>query len=145
MLFLCLHTVLHAITDYFNLNRVFVSASHTKHSVILTWLYLHTNKIMSVPFRAGKSYGMEVVWMDSTTDEANLWQMMLQSDGEWVEDVLPLRMLVMAKSMSKWDCLKCVDKCVDTEWEHLDGSTNYTIWDDAAAYICITDDLCMIN
>lgn len=56
---------------------------------------------MSVPFRAGKSYGMEVVWMDSTTDEANLWQMMLQSDGEWVEDVLPLRMLVMAKSMSK--------------------------------------------
>ncbi|XP_068456449.1 synaptotagmin-like protein 2 isoform X2 [Clinocottus analis] len=49
----------------------------------------------------GKSYGMEVVWMDSTTDEANLWQRMLQSDGEWVEDALPLRMLVMAKSMSK--------------------------------------------
>ncbi|XP_029304652.1 synaptotagmin-like protein 2 isoform X2 [Cottoperca gobio] len=49
----------------------------------------------------GKSYGVEVVWMDSTTDEANIWQRMLQSDGEWVEDVLPLRMLVMAKSMSK--------------------------------------------
>ncbi|XP_044079062.1 synaptotagmin-like protein 2 isoform X2 [Siniperca chuatsi] len=49
----------------------------------------------------GKSYGVEVVWMDSTTDEANLWQRMLQSDGEWVEDVLPLRMLVVAKSMSK--------------------------------------------
>ncbi|XP_051257399.1 synaptotagmin-like protein 2 isoform X8 [Dicentrarchus labrax] len=46
----------------------------------------------------GKSYGVDVVWMDSTTDEANLWQRMLQSDGEWVEDVLPLRMLVMAKS-----------------------------------------------
>ncbi|XP_042286896.1 synaptotagmin-like protein 2 isoform X7 [Thunnus maccoyii] len=49
----------------------------------------------------GRSYGVEVAWMDSTTDEANLWQRMLQSDGEWVEDVLPLRMLVMAKSMSK--------------------------------------------
>ncbi|XP_035864643.1 synaptotagmin-like protein 2 isoform X4 [Sander lucioperca] len=49
----------------------------------------------------GKSYGFNVVWMDSTTDEANVWQRMLQSDGEWVEDVLPLRMLVMAKSMSK--------------------------------------------
>ncbi|KAM6911514.1 uncharacterized protein sytl2a [Lycodopsis pacificus] len=49
----------------------------------------------------GKSYGVEVIWMDSTTDEAHLWQRMLQSDGEWVEDALPLRMLVMAKSMSK--------------------------------------------
>ncbi|KAM9348013.1 synaptotagmin-like protein 2 [Symphorus nematophorus] len=49
----------------------------------------------------GKSYAVEVDWMDSTTAEANLWQRMLQSDGEWVEDVLPLRMLVMAKSMSK--------------------------------------------
>ncbi|XP_056252428.1 synaptotagmin-like protein 2 isoform X5 [Seriola aureovittata] len=48
----------------------------------------------------GKSYGMDVVWMDSTTDEANLWQRMLQSEGEWVEDVLPLRMLMLAKSMS---------------------------------------------
>uniref|UniRef100_A0A8C2YZP1 Synaptotagmin-like 2a n=1 Tax=Cyclopterus lumpus TaxID=8103 RepID=A0A8C2YZP1_CYCLU len=49
----------------------------------------------------GKSYGVEVAWMDSTTDEAHLWQRMLQSDGEWVEDALPLRTLVMAKSMSK--------------------------------------------
>ncbi|XP_069366406.1 synaptotagmin-like protein 2 isoform X11 [Paralichthys olivaceus] len=49
----------------------------------------------------GKSYGVEVVWMDSTTAEANLWQRMLESDGEWVEDVLPLRMFVLAKSMSK--------------------------------------------
>ncbi|KAL3042137.1 hypothetical protein OYC64_020146 [Pagothenia borchgrevinki] len=47
----------------------------------------------------GKSYGTEVLWMDSTPDEADLWQRMLQSDGEWVEDVLPLRKLVMAKSM----------------------------------------------
>ncbi|XP_056140704.1 synaptotagmin-like protein 2 isoform X3 [Lampris incognitus] len=49
----------------------------------------------------GKSYGAEVAWMDSTTNEAYLWQRMMQSHGEWVEDVLPLRMLVMAKSMSK--------------------------------------------
>ncbi|KAE8288111.1 Synaptotagmin-like protein 2 [Larimichthys crocea] len=49
----------------------------------------------------GKSYGTEVVWMDSTAGEADLWQRMLQSDGEWVEDVLPLRMFVMAKSTSK--------------------------------------------
>ncbi|XP_027129710.1 synaptotagmin-like protein 2 isoform X8 [Larimichthys crocea] len=49
----------------------------------------------------GKSYGTEVVWMDSTAGEASLWQRMLQSDGEWVEDVLPLRMFVMAKSTSK--------------------------------------------
>ncbi|XP_070838768.1 uncharacterized protein sytl2a isoform X1 [Chaetodon trifascialis] len=49
----------------------------------------------------GKSYGVEVAWMDSTTEEVNLWQRMLQCDGEWVEDVLPLRMLAIAKSMSK--------------------------------------------
>ncbi|KAM4620516.1 synaptotagmin-like protein 2 isoform 3-T4 [Polymixia lowei] len=49
----------------------------------------------------GKSYGADVVWMDSTTKEANLWERMIQSNGEWVEDVLPLRMLVMAKSTSK--------------------------------------------
>ncbi|XP_053298060.1 synaptotagmin-like protein 2 isoform X5 [Pleuronectes platessa] len=49
----------------------------------------------------GKSYGLEVVWMDSSAAEADLWQRMLESDGEWVEDVLPLRMFVLAKSMSK--------------------------------------------
>ncbi|XP_060941347.1 synaptotagmin-like protein 2 [Limanda limanda] len=49
----------------------------------------------------GKSYGLEVVWMDSIAAEADLWQRMLESDGEWVEDVLPLRMFVLAKSMSK--------------------------------------------
>ncbi|XP_047463976.1 synaptotagmin-like protein 2 isoform X4 [Mugil cephalus] len=47
----------------------------------------------------GKSYGVEVDWMDSTSDEVYLWQRMLQSDGEWVEDVLPLRVYVMAKNM----------------------------------------------
>lgn len=40
---------------------------------------------------------MDVVWMDSTPEEADLWQRMLQSDGEWVEDILPLRMLMMTK------------------------------------------------
>uniref|UniRef100_H3C3P9 Synaptotagmin-like protein 2 n=1 Tax=Tetraodon nigroviridis TaxID=99883 RepID=H3C3P9_TETNG len=45
----------------------------------------------------GKSYGVDVAWMDSTSDEADLWQRMLQSVGEWVEDILPLRMLMMAK------------------------------------------------
>ncbi|XP_062262397.1 synaptotagmin-like protein 2 isoform X5 [Platichthys flesus] len=49
----------------------------------------------------GKSYGLEVVWMDSSAAEADLWQRMLESDGEWVEEVLPLRMFVLAKSMSK--------------------------------------------
>ncbi|XP_034461542.1 synaptotagmin-like protein 2 isoform X2 [Hippoglossus hippoglossus] len=49
----------------------------------------------------GKSYGVEVVWMDSTAAEADLWQRMLESDGEWVEDVLPLKMFVLAKSTSK--------------------------------------------
>ncbi|XP_041865020.1 synaptotagmin-like protein 2 isoform X17 [Melanotaenia boesemani] len=49
----------------------------------------------------GKSYGVDVFWMDSTRNETDLWQRMLQSDGEWVEDVLPLRMIVTAKSMSK--------------------------------------------
>ncbi|CAN9501503.1 unnamed protein product [Ophioblennius macclurei] len=49
----------------------------------------------------GKSYGVEVTWMDSSPEEAALWRKMLQADGEWVEDVLPLRMLVMAKNMYK--------------------------------------------
>lgn len=52
----------------------------------------------------GKSYGADVMWMDSTTEETNIWERMMQSHSEWVEDVLPLRMLVMAnvgKSKSK--------------------------------------------
>ncbi|XP_034034736.1 uncharacterized protein sytl2a isoform X2 [Thalassophryne amazonica] len=49
----------------------------------------------------GKSYGVDAVWMDSTQDEAHLWQKMMMSHGEWVEDVLPLRMFLMARSMPK--------------------------------------------
>nr|XP_034970429.1 synaptotagmin-like protein 2 isoform X7 [Zootoca vivipara] len=46
----------------------------------------------------GKSYGTPVDWMDSTTDESNLWERMIDSPNTWVEDTLPLRMLMMAKT-----------------------------------------------
>ncbi|CAL8364430.1 unnamed protein product [Lota lota] len=49
----------------------------------------------------GKSYGAEVDWMDSSEPETNLWEKMMGSDGEWVEDILPLRTFVVAKSMAK--------------------------------------------
>ncbi|XDV54321.1 hypothetical protein PO909_022626 [Leuciscus waleckii] len=45
----------------------------------------------------GKSYGTEVNWMDSNTAEAALWERMMQSQNEWVEDMFPLRMMVMAR------------------------------------------------
>ncbi|XP_052464042.1 synaptotagmin-like protein 2 isoform X1 [Carassius gibelio] len=45
----------------------------------------------------GKSYGTEVTWMDSNVAEAALWERMMQSPNEWVEDILPLRMMVMAR------------------------------------------------
>ncbi|KAG1970550.1 synaptotagmin-like protein [Pimephales promelas] len=34
----------------------------------------------------GKSYGTEVNWMDSNSAEAALWERMMQSQNEWVED-----------------------------------------------------------
>ncbi|XP_061106183.1 uncharacterized protein sytl2a isoform X2 [Conger conger] len=49
----------------------------------------------------GRSHGTVVDWMDSNTAEAMLWEQMMDSHNEWVEDVLPLRMLMMAHSMSK--------------------------------------------
>ncbi|XP_036450808.1 synaptotagmin-like protein 2 isoform X7 [Colossoma macropomum] len=49
----------------------------------------------------GKSYGSGVDWMDSNSSEAGLWKRMIESQNEWVEDVVPLRMLVMARTMSK--------------------------------------------
>lgn len=49
----------------------------------------------------GKSYGSEVDWMDSTPAEASLWTRMMESPNEWVEDIVPLRMLIMARTMSK--------------------------------------------
>ncbi|XP_073771030.1 synaptotagmin-like protein 2 isoform X13 [Danio rerio] len=45
----------------------------------------------------GKSYGSEVNWMDSNVAEAALWERMVQTQNEWVEDTLPLRMMVMAR------------------------------------------------
>ncbi|XP_036845651.1 synaptotagmin-like protein 2 isoform X4 [Oncorhynchus mykiss] len=49
----------------------------------------------------GKSYGLEVDWMDSTSEEASLWERMMHSHNEWVEDIIPLRMLIMARGLSK--------------------------------------------
>ncbi|NXC72548.1 SYTL2 protein, partial [Anhinga anhinga] len=45
----------------------------------------------------GKSYGTTVDWMDSTSDETALWEKMINSPNTWVEDTLPLRMLMVAK------------------------------------------------
>ncbi|KAM7399182.1 hypothetical protein PAMP_018469 [Pampus punctatissimus] len=49
----------------------------------------------------GKSYGALVDWMDSAPYEVALWDRMIASPNEWVEDVLPLRMLNSAKTASK--------------------------------------------
>ncbi|NXP14614.1 SYTL2 protein, partial [Thinocorus orbignyianus] len=45
----------------------------------------------------GKSYGTTVEWMDSTSDETALWEKMINSPNMWIEDTLPLRMLMVAK------------------------------------------------
>ncbi|XP_014813806.1 PREDICTED: synaptotagmin-like protein 2 isoform X6 [Calidris pugnax] len=45
----------------------------------------------------GKSYGTTVEWMDSTSDETALWEKMINSPNTWIEDTLPLRMLMVAK------------------------------------------------
>ncbi|XP_071587897.1 synaptotagmin-like protein 2 isoform X2 [Heliangelus exortis] len=45
----------------------------------------------------GKSYGTTVDWMDSTSDETALWEKMMKSPNTWIEDTLPLRMLLVAK------------------------------------------------
>ncbi|XP_074073140.1 synaptotagmin-like protein 2 isoform X7 [Macrotis lagotis] len=48
-------------------------------------------------FGTGNSYGIEVDWMDSTPAEVSLWERMVNSPNTWVEDILPLRMLLIAK------------------------------------------------
>ncbi|XP_030263737.1 synaptotagmin-like protein 2 isoform X2 [Sparus aurata] len=48
----------------------------------------------------GRSYGSVVDWMDSTPYEAALWERMRTTPNEWVEDVLPLRVLNSAKLLS---------------------------------------------
>lgn len=50
---------------------------------------------------AGSSYGALVDWMDSTPAEVALWELMKATPNEWVEDVLPLRMLNPAKATFK--------------------------------------------
>ncbi|XP_026797647.3 uncharacterized protein sytl2a isoform X3 [Pangasianodon hypophthalmus] len=45
----------------------------------------------------GKSHGTEVKWMDSNSAESALWRRMIESNNEWVEDTIPLRMLIMAR------------------------------------------------
>ncbi|XP_060542170.1 synaptotagmin-like protein 2 isoform X3 [Pantherophis guttatus] len=52
---------------------------------------------LRVGLGTGKSYGIPVDWMDSTLDEATLWERMINSPNTWVEDTLPLRMLMVAK------------------------------------------------
>ncbi|XP_061917967.1 synaptotagmin-like protein 2 isoform X2 [Entelurus aequoreus] len=46
----------------------------------------------------GQSYGSAVNWMDSTPLEVALWGRMVARPNEWVEDVLPFRMLNSAKT-----------------------------------------------
>ncbi|RVE64977.1 hypothetical protein OJAV_G00131110 [Oryzias javanicus] len=49
----------------------------------------------------GRSYGTLVDWMDSGCYEVALWERMMASPNEWVEGVLPLRMLNSAKTAFK--------------------------------------------
>ncbi|XP_073674365.1 uncharacterized protein sytl2b [Garra rufa] len=49
----------------------------------------------------GKSYGVEVDWMDSKAEEVALWRRMMESPNEWVEGMLPLRMVTAAKNTWK--------------------------------------------
>ncbi|XDA73146.1 hypothetical protein R6Z07M_003420 [Ovis aries] len=39
----------------------------------------------------GSSYGLQVPWMDSTREERQLWQTLLERPCEWVDGLLPLR------------------------------------------------------
>lgn len=39
----------------------------------------------------GSSYGLQVPWMDSTPEEKQLWQRLLDRPCEWVDGLLPLR------------------------------------------------------
>ncbi|XP_060751687.1 synaptotagmin-like protein 2 isoform X4 [Tachysurus vachellii] len=45
----------------------------------------------------GKSHNTDVKWMDSNAAESALWRRMIESTNEWVEETLPLRMLIMAR------------------------------------------------
>ncbi|XP_051965702.1 synaptotagmin-like protein 2 isoform X2 [Xyrauchen texanus] len=49
----------------------------------------------------GRSYGVQVEWMDSTAVEVALWRRMMESPSEWVEGILPLRLLTTTKNTWK--------------------------------------------
>uniref|UniRef100_A0A667XIJ9 Synaptotagmin-like 2b n=1 Tax=Myripristis murdjan TaxID=586833 RepID=A0A667XIJ9_9TELE len=49
----------------------------------------------------GRSYGAVVDWMDSNQQEVAMWERMMAAPNEWVEEVLPLRMLTSAKTALK--------------------------------------------
>ncbi|XP_049433079.1 synaptotagmin-like protein 2 isoform X3 [Epinephelus fuscoguttatus] len=49
----------------------------------------------------GKSYGASVDWMDSTPHEVALWERMMATPNQWVEDILPLRVLNSSKTSFK--------------------------------------------
>ncbi|XP_044775655.1 synaptotagmin-like protein 2 isoform X23 [Neomonachus schauinslandi] len=62
--------------------------------------YKLTNQFLGglrIGFGTGKSYGTEVDWMDSTSEEVALWEKMVKSPNTWIEATLPLRMLLIAK------------------------------------------------
>ncbi|XP_029812863.1 synaptotagmin-like protein 2 isoform X5 [Suricata suricatta] len=62
--------------------------------------YKLTNQFLGglrIGFGTGKSYGTEVDWMDSTSEEVALWEKMVKSPNTWIEATLPLRMLLVAK------------------------------------------------
>ncbi|XP_045434124.1 synaptotagmin-like protein 2 isoform X16 [Pipistrellus kuhlii] len=62
--------------------------------------YKLTNQFLGglrIGFGTGKSYDTEVDWMDSTSEEVALWEKMVNSPNTWIEAILPLRMLLIAK------------------------------------------------
>ncbi|KAK1800478.1 hypothetical protein P4O66_005694 [Electrophorus voltai] len=74
----------------------------------------------------GKSYGAEVDWMDSSTAEAELWKRMTESQNEWVEDVVPLRMLIMARTMARYPFADVGVQDLNTE-DKMDQASNVSI------------------
>ncbi|XP_047372172.1 synaptotagmin-like protein 2 isoform X2 [Sciurus carolinensis] len=62
--------------------------------------YKLTNQFLGglrIGFGTGKSYGTEVDWMDSTSEEVALWEKMVNAPNTWIEATLPLRMLLIAR------------------------------------------------
>ncbi|KAM9220594.1 synaptotagmin-like protein 2 isoform 2-T2 [Dugong dugon] len=62
--------------------------------------YKLTNQFLGglrIGFGTGKSYGTEVDWMDSTSEEVALWKKMVDSPNTWIEATLPLRTLLIAR------------------------------------------------